>query len=346
MEIANIKRALTIIENSNDIAELMPEVRSNLVMAKGNAENVNEVAGVPGRITTVKGKAKAFTEPDWGASNHMARLVLEVMKHDSHIRSAINLRYDPILLEIMEKLGFKISFYDRREEPEENRRAEGGTMSWGVNQAINRVGEVPDVIYHTGDWGKEPIIALIGCDAVSVAERAVSIARLYNERNPKILFARNRYSYYIKGESHSDCIFCMISDEQPNVEERVLYKDDDNMVMMNIYPYNWGHLEVMPRKHYTDFNELDNIELENFFILVQKTINLIRKVIKPDGINMGFNLGEAAGSSIEHLHLHLVPRFRNEGGFMETTASTRVILESLDETFNRYKKEIELLKVN
>ena len=131
---------------------------------------------------------------------------------------------------------------------------------------------------------------------------------------------------------------------EPEIEEMILYKDDDNMVLMNIYPYNRGHLEVVPRKHYTDLNELKPDELKNFFLLVQKTITLIREVIKPDGINLGFNLGKAAGSSVEHLHLHLVPRFKFEGGFMETVASTRVISENLDETYKRYMKEIQLLR--
>ncbi len=342
MEIVNIERALKIIQNSNEFAELIPEVRSNLVMAKKNATTINEVAGVPGRITTVKGKAKAFMKPDYGASNHMARLILEIMKHDPHRRSAINLRYHPLLLEIMAKLGLKISSYNRCEEPEEQRNIEGGTISWGVQQAINNIGEVPDVIYHTGDWGKEPIITLIGCDAVDVAKMAVCIARLFSIREPKVLYAPTRRSYTDKTPV-SSCVFCGISTEQPHLKERILYKDEDNMVMMNIYPYNRGHLEVVPRKHYTDLNELKPEELKNFFTLTQKTITLIRAVIKPDGINLGFNLGEAAGSSIEHLHLHIVPRFHNEGGFMETIASTRVISENLDDTYNRFMSEIHII---
>ncbi len=175
MEIENITRALEIIQNSNQFAELIPEVRSNLVMAKKNAFTINDVAGVPGRITTVNGKAKAFMKPDWGASSHMARLILEVMKYDPERRSAINLRYHPRLIELIKKLGLKISSYNRLEEPEEQRKIEGGSISWGVQQAINKINEVPDVIYHTGDWGKEPIIALIGCDAVDVAKMAVCL---------------------------------------------------------------------------------------------------------------------------------------------------------------------------
>ena len=343
MEIENIKRALEIIQNSNQFATLIPEVRSNLVMAKKNATTINEVAGVPGRITTVNGKAKAFMKPEWGASSHMARLILEVMKHDPERRSAINLRYQPTLIELIKKLGLKISSYNRLKEPEDQRKIEGGSINWGVTQAINKIGEVPDVIYHTGDWGKEPIIALIGCDAVDVAKMAICLAQLYSIRKPEVLFAPTR-SLYSDKKLTTSCIFCGISKGEPEIEEMILYKDDDNMVLMNIYPYNRGHLEVVPRKHYTELNELKPDELKNFFLLVQKTITLIREVIKPDGINLGFNLGKAAGSSVEHLHLHLVPRFKFEGGFMETVASTRVISENLDETYKRYMKEIQLLR--
>ncbi len=155
-------------------------------MARENAESIEDVVGVPGRITTVKDRVKVFTMPDWGASSHMARLVLEVMKHDPERRSAINLRFNPAIIEICEKLGLKVSFYNRIEEPDELRKLEGKTISWGVEQAINRLGEVPDVIYHTGDWGKEPIIALIGRDPVEVAEMAVCLAQLFSVRRKDV----------------------------------------------------------------------------------------------------------------------------------------------------------------
>ena len=183
MEISNVQKGLEILQNSEYMAELIPEVRSNLVKARKHAETVEDVVGVPGRITTVNGRVRAFVKPEWGASSHMARLILEVMKYDPSRRSAINLRYNPDVIEICEKLGLKVSFYNRLEEPDEIREQEGKTVSWGVEQAIKRVGEVPDVIYHTGDWGKEPIITLIGYDAVEVAEMAVCIANLFHVRN-------------------------------------------------------------------------------------------------------------------------------------------------------------------
>lgn len=182
MEIIRVHQGLLVLQASKYMAELVPEVRSNLVLARENAESIEDVVGVPGRITTVKDRVKVFTMPDWGASSHMARLVLEVMKHDPERRSAINLRYNPEIIEICGKLGLKVSFYNREEEPDESRKLEGKTVSWGVEQAIERLGEVPDVIYHLGDWGKEPIIALIGRDPVEVAGMAVCIAELLHVR--------------------------------------------------------------------------------------------------------------------------------------------------------------------
>ena len=105
--------------------------------------------------------------------------------------------------------------------------------------------EIPDATDHTGDWGKEPIIALIGSDAVDVAKMAVCLAQLYSIRKPEVLFAPTR-SLYTDEKQSTSCIFCGISTEEPEIEEMILYKDEDNMVIINIYPYNRGHLEVVP----------------------------------------------------------------------------------------------------
>ncbi|MCE5214135.1 MAG: thiamine-phosphate synthase [Methanobacterium sp.] len=182
MEIIHVQKALVILQNSELMVDLIPEVRSNLVMARENAQTIEDVVGVPGRITTVNGRVRAFLKPEWGASSHMARMVLEIMKYDPERRSAINLRYDPDIIKICEKLGLKVSFYNRADEPEDLRKVEGKTISWGVEQAIKNLGEIPDVIYHLGDWGKEPIIALIGNDAIDVAKMAVCLAELLNNK--------------------------------------------------------------------------------------------------------------------------------------------------------------------
>lgn len=343
MEIENLKKAVKIIQNSEEFAAFIPEVRSNIVMAKENAKDVNDVAGIPGRITTVHGKPRAFMDPEFGVSSHMARLVLSVMKHDSSKRSAMNIIYDPKLINICEKLGLKVSFYDRRDEPEDIMKVEGGTIPWGVEAAVKKIDDVPDVIYHKGAWGKEPSISLIGFDAVDVAKMAVCIARLSSKEGYKVLFTPKTEKYTSKSPDTS-CIFCAMAKGNLEASKNVIYNDGENMVVLNIYPYTKGHLLVVPTKHYTDLTELDSESLKNLFKTVQKAIRLIRETINPEGINIGINLGEAAGKNIEHIHIHMVPRFKSETTFMGTTANTRVIKENLDDTYNKYMEKIEILR--
>ena len=359
VEIEKVKNGVEILEKNSEFAAIIPEVNSNLVMAVEDAKNVDQVVGIPGRIIKINGKAKAFMKPDFMSSSHMARLVLNIMKHDPSRRSAINVLYNPVLINICEKLGLKISSYDRAYEPQEVRDVEGGTIPWGVETAIEKIGDIPDVIYHKGAWGKEPMICIVGVDAVEVAEMAVCIAKLYEIQKDKVdtnnklseescqctntIFAPSRKEWK-EQKSKPECIFCAIAEDNKDIEERVLYNDEVNMVLMNIFPYSRGHLEVLPVKHYTDLNDLSSEEVKELFNLVQKSISLIRDVIKPHGINVGINLGKAAGGTIEHLHIHVVPRFKYESGFMETTANTRVIEENIDDTYSKFIEKIDILR--
>ena len=343
MEIENLKKAVEIIENSEEFAAFIPEVRSNIVMAKENAEDVNDVAGIPGRITIVHGKPRAFVDPEFGVSSHMARLVLSTMEYDSSKRSAMNIKYDPKIVEICEKLGLKVSFYDRNDEPEDVRQVEGGTIPWGVKTAIKRIGDIPDIIYHKGAWGKEPSITLIGTSAVDVAKIAVCIARLFNaQEGYKVIFTPPTENSEPKSPDAS-CIFCAMAEGEPEVSKHVLYNDGEDMIVLNIAPYTTGHLLVIPTKHYTDLDELDSESLKNLFNTVKKAEALMKDVINPDGINIGINLGEVAGQRIQHIHVHLVPRFKFESSFIGTIANTRIIRESLDETYARYMEKIKML---
>ena len=183
MIIEKLERAVQILEESPEFAHLIPEVRSNIVMARENAQTIEDVAGIPGRITTVKGIPKAVSRPDFGASSHMARLVLSVMKHDPEKRSAMNIKYHPDLVEICHRLGLRVSSYDRNEEPSEVSEKEGSTISWGVEVAVQNLGAVPDVIYHKGAWGKEPMIVMMGNQPEELAEMAVCLAKLFSPQN-------------------------------------------------------------------------------------------------------------------------------------------------------------------
>jgi hydroxymethylpyrimidine/phosphomethylpyrimidine kinase len=98
------------------------------------------------------------------------------MVHDPTIRSSMNIRFSEEILAICRELGFSIGSYDRIKEPAELKNREGSTVPWGISEAIKKLGFVPDVVYHTGDWGKEPMISIFGTDPSDVVEKARSIA--------------------------------------------------------------------------------------------------------------------------------------------------------------------------
>jgi hydroxymethylpyrimidine/phosphomethylpyrimidine kinase len=182
--IKNVKDAVRILEEHPEVGGLIPEVQTNIVMALSHASGHLDVAAVGGRVVRVEGGVKASSCPEFGASRHVAKTVLTVMKHDPSIRAGMNIRYSEGLVDICEKLGLTVSYYDRREEPPEIKKIEGMTITWGTEQALRRIGKVPDVIYHTGDWGKEPLITLLGKTAVDVANIAVKVAKQHRANIP------------------------------------------------------------------------------------------------------------------------------------------------------------------
>lgn len=176
---SNIRKAVEILEsNGSVVTNLIPESRSNIGMAIADAQDYSGVIAVSGRITSLPGKrVKASAEPEFGASKHIANAILAAMRHDRRVRAAMNIIYEPEILESCHKLGLVVSSYDRKQEPPEVKRKEGATTAWGAEQAILSSKTFPDVFYHIGDFGKEPMMVILGRDAVSVAETAVKIAR-------------------------------------------------------------------------------------------------------------------------------------------------------------------------
>ena len=172
---------------------------------------------------------------------------------------------------------------------------------------------------------------------------AICISKLFNTiKGPEVLFAP-QIEKSIPKKPEISCVFCAMANGEPEPSKNILYNDGENMVVLNINPYTKGHLLVVPTKHYTDLTELDSNALKNLFKTVQNSLILIREVIRPDGVNIGLNLGEAAGQHIEHTHIHLVPRFNIETTFIGATTNTRIIRENLDDTYAQYIAKIEIL---
>lgn len=172
----SLEKAKTLLEATPEVAMLVPEVGMNIAMAIPYAEGIDDVAAIEGRIVKTSEGARAAGNPRFGCSSHLARYILEIIKQDESKRAAINLKFSNNILETLEKLGVTISFYDRRKEPEEIKKVDGMTVPWGVKQAINRIGKVPDTIYHRGDVGKEPMIVILGQQAYDLAKHTARLA--------------------------------------------------------------------------------------------------------------------------------------------------------------------------
>ncbi|GBC68715.1 Hydroxymethylpyrimidine/phosphomethylpyrimidine kinase [archaeon HR01] len=181
--LSSLRRAVQLLTSSDKVARLIPESQSNIAMAIEGAAGLEDVAALPGRMVRVGEYVKPVMEPWFGCSRHVASAVLTVLKHDPKMRSAMNIRYGEDILEAAERLGLVISSYDRRAEPEEIKHVEGMTIPWGVEQAVKGLGAVPDIIYHTGDVGKEAMTLVFGVDAVDVALKVLKIADKVGEKN-------------------------------------------------------------------------------------------------------------------------------------------------------------------
>ena len=181
--VENVRWAVQMIEETQELAALIPEIGMNIAYAKPEAAGVKEVVGVPGRIRPIRGVPRASSSPEFGGSSHVARAVLTMMRFESSLRSAISLKFDWGVVEVCRGMGLVVSFFDRSEEPPEVKRVDGRTIPWGVERAVERIGRGPDVIYDLGDVGKEPMIFLFGPTALEVAQLAARVAREYAGRS-------------------------------------------------------------------------------------------------------------------------------------------------------------------
>lgn len=151
---------------------------------------------------------------------------------------------------------------------------------------------------------------------------------------------------YIEGKERHEipCILCAIIQGNPKVITKIAYRDDQFMVVLNMFPFNPGHVMVVPIRHVETLSELNREELNEFFWMGVKTVRLLETAFNPTGVNVGLNIGSAAGASIEHLHLHIVPRYPRELGFMETTADTRTLVMDAETTYKRLAPHLDILK--
>lgn len=138
-----------------------------------------------------------------------------------------------------------------------------------------------------------------------------------------------------------DCILCSILQNDPAVKSLLVYKNDLCAACVNLYPYNAGHLMLFPLRHVKDPRELTVTEQSAMQTLLGKSLDILDKHYQPKGYNLGFNIGQASGASIEHLHQHIVPRYERELGFLDITAGTKIVIEDPQITMSKLKKAFD-----
>lgn len=159
------------------IGRHIPECQTNIAYAPRRAASPAGVLGLDGRIvSTMSGGAIFAGRVALGASRHAAAAVVEASKKFPSVRAAVNIRYDPRTVDAAESLGMSAAAYDRSGEPAAVKRAEGSSVSWGVRSALRGARRPPDIVYHRGDFGKEPMIMVLGADPVDAVSKAGRIA--------------------------------------------------------------------------------------------------------------------------------------------------------------------------
>ena len=143
---------------------------------------------------------------------------------------------------------------------------------------------------------------------------------------------------YIQMEKPEGCMLCQKPSQNDDAANYILYRGDKNFVIMNVYPYNPGHLMIAPFRHIANLEELANDELHEHIEIVSRSVKVLRQVFDPGGFNLGTNIGAEAGAGIaDNLHTHVVPRWQGDTNFMPVVADTRVVPEAPAESYQKLK---------
>ncbi len=158
--------------------------------------------------------------------------------------------------------------------------------------------------------------------------------------NTKRLWApwRTKYIEILKQKSRG-CVFCRIHREERDRSNYVFIRTAHSYAVLNIYPYNNGHTLIVPNRHVRDIGKLKSEEKQDLYELMERAKKLLDKVMKPDGYNIGINVGRIAGAGFPgHVHIHVVPRWSGDVNFMPVTSQTKIISQSLRLVYDRLAK--------
>ena len=149
---------------------------------------------------------------------------------------------------------------------------------------------------------------------------------------------------YVKSEKSNECIFCSLPKENNDTQNYILHRGQSAFIIMNIFPYNSAHVMVSPFRHIGCLTEQDGDESKEMNHLTHRSIEIMRAVINPEGFNVGYNIGKAAGAGYdEHIHCHIVPRWTGDTNFMPVLGETKVHPEHLNTTYKKLLPHFKIL---
>jgi ATP adenylyltransferase len=141
--------------------------------------------------------------------------------------------------------------------------------------------------------------------------------------------------HYILEKKQKGCIFCKRPTERKDKKNLILWKGDYAFVIMNKFPYNNGHLMVVPKRHRIDLDQLSDEEFRELSYLMKASIQVLKEFLHPQGFNIGMNIGKVGGAGEEHIHFHIVPRWAGDTNFMPVLGETKIIPEYLERTYQK-----------
>ena len=172
--IQKLKRAFHTLQEKK-MGHLFPEVQSNLGYSLLDAQGPEDVAAFPGRLVRLGREVAAVSDPEFGVSQHIAKIILTAMHYHPGLRSAMNVRFSEEILARAKKAGLLLAHFSRQEEPNWVKRCEGSSLAWGVDRVLRKSKKVPDIIFDRGDVGKEPMVRVLGHDPEEVVTKVLRL---------------------------------------------------------------------------------------------------------------------------------------------------------------------------
>jgi len=152
------------------------------------------------------------------------------------------------------------------------------------------------------------------------------------------LFTPWRYAYISGANAPAGCLFCGLLPAKDDEKSLIVHRAQNCFVMLNAFPYTSGHVMIVPYEHVDELSKLSQPAAQEMMALTQRMESILRELYRPDGLNLGMNLGKAAGAGVAgHIHMHILPRWFGDVNFMSSVAETRVLPEDLPTTYKRIR---------